>query len=116
MEVGGDEAPTALSSARSIGGAASGFGSVLYGAVRSAKEIDCRLGADARKVLRLGDKGFGGERGDAAEAFEDVGAGGGGGGPLGPARAAPPLPLGRLGGGRYPMVGLRVVPGFGMRW
>lgn len=84
--------------------------------MRSAKEIDCRRGADARSVLRLGDRGLGGEWGDAAGAFEDVGAGGGGGGPLGPARAPPPLPLGMLGGGRYPMVGLRVVPGFARRW
>ena len=61
MEVGGDEAPTALSSARSIGGAASGFGSVLYGAVRSAKEIACRLGANGHTVFRLRDKAFRGE-------------------------------------------------------
>ena len=42
------------------------FGSVLYGAVSSASEIDERRGAPARSVLRCGDTGagFGGERGD----------------------------------------------------
>ena len=69
--------------------------------------MDCRLGTDARNVLRLGETGLGGDRGDVGlGTFEDVGAGGGG--TLGPARAVP-LPLGIGGGARYATVGLRVV-------